>query len=766
MRTDAVPTPLTNRGASVEPPVEPNAPQRHDLPHVATGLKAVAKALQISLAEMGPARTAQTWARINQLDGFDCPSCAWADPLGKREHFEFCENGAKATADDATTRQAGRDLLAQHSIAQLSQQTDHWLNAQGRLVEPLVLHPGGTHYEPISWQDAFALIARELTALDTPSEAAFYTSGKASNEAAFLFQLFARQFGTNNLPDCSNMCHESSGAALKETLGAGKSTVTLEDLEHADSIIVIGQNPGTNHPRMLTSLQAAKRNGAKIIAINPLKEVGLLRFKHPQEPLAIFSKGTAIADVYLQVRINSDVAVLKGLSKYLLSKGAIDQAFIRDHTSGFEDFRAALDNTSWHQITNACGVPQAEIEAAGQVLIDKPNLVICWAMGLTQHHNAVDNIRELVNLLLIGGNVGKPNAGGLCVRGHSNVQGDRTMGIWEQMDDAFLDALGKEFQFEPPRKHGVDTVGAIEGMASGRIKAFVSLGGNFLSATPDTHVVGQALTQCRLTVFIGTKLNRSHLTAGQTSLLLPCLGRTDLDMQASGPQTITVENTISWVSGSRGNLKPVADTMKSEVAIVAGIATAALAGKSTVDWDALAADYSKVRDAVSRVVPGFQDFNDRIQQGGFFAPVPPKERVFQTATGKARFSVTPIRSIALDLGQFLMMTIRTHDQFNTVVYGLDDRYRGIYNGRRVVFMNPEDIAAQGFNDGQLVDITSHFDGSVRHARQFRLVSYDIPRTNVAAYFPEANQLVHLESKADISHTPASKSIVVTFQACY
>ena len=427
---------LTNRGASIEPPLEPNAPDRKELPGFATGLKAVAKSLQVSLAQMGPVRTAETWLRINQVGGFDCPSCAWADPVGHpRETFEFCENGAKATADDATTKTVGGEFFAAHSIADLSQQTDQWLNAQGRLTEPMVLRAESTHYQPITWKDAFDLTARELRALDSPNEAIFYTSGKASNEAAFLFQLFVRQYGTNNLPDCSNMCHESSGAGLKETIGAGKSTVTLDDLEHADSIIVIGQNPGTNHPRMLTSLQAAKRNGAKIIAINPLKEVGLLHFKHPQEPLSIFSRnGTAIADVFLQVRINSDVAVLKGLSKYLLEKGAVDWDFIRDHTSGFEDFRGSLGDTSWQEITEACGISQAEIAVAGQVLVDKPNLVICWAMGLTQHRNAVDNIRELVNLLLIGGNVGKPRAGALCVRGHSNVQGDRTMGIFEKMD--------------------------------------------------------------------------------------------------------------------------------------------------------------------------------------------------------------------------------------------------------------------------------------------------------------------------------------------
>lgn len=770
-KLESAPHVTTNRGAATEPPLEPNAPERHALPKLATGIKAVVKSLQVSLAEMGAVRTAETWFKINQRGGFDCPSCAWADPLGHREIFEFCENGAKAMADDATTKRVDREFFAKHSIAELSEQTDHWLNAQGRLAEPMILREGSTHYEPVTWDAAFQIIGRELNALLSPDEAAFYTSGKASNEAAFLFQLFVRQFGTNNLPDCSNMCHESSGAGLKETLGVGKSTVTLEDLENADSIIVIGQNPATNHPRMLTSLQAAKRKGAKIIAINPLKEVGLLRFKHPQEPLHILGEGTQIADVFLQVKINSDVAILKGLSKFLIEEeqkapgSVVDWDFVNEHTLFYNDFVEELQKTSWETITAATGVSLSEIQAAGRVLLEKPNTVICWAMGLTQHHNAVDNIRELVNLLLLRGNVGKPGAGALCVRGHSNVQGDRTMGIWEKMDNAFLDALGKEFDFEPPREHGVDTVETIERMADGRIKAFISLGGNFLSATPDTHLVAKGMTNCDLTVCVGTKLNRSHLTAGTTALLLPCLGRTDIDRQESGPQMITVENTISWVSGSKGHLEPISGDLRSETAIVAGMAKATLGSRSKTDWEGFTADYDRIRDAASRVVPGFQDFNERIRKGGFFAPVPSKERVFKTASGKAQFSVTKIRSIALEPGQFLMMTVRTHDQFNTVVYGLDDRYRGVYNGRRVVFMNPDDIRDHGFRDGQLVDITSHFEGVQRHVQQFRIVAFDIPRTNVATYFPEANPLVPVQSKAEGSHTPTSKSIVVSFTPC-
>lgn len=766
---DPKPVPrLTRPAGHPEPPLE-NAPAKVQAPpQTAAGAPAVVHSLACSLREMGALRTAQTWLKINQTNGFDCPSCAWADPASDERHtFEFCENGAKALADDATLRRATPDFFAQHSVEALGHQTDHWLNAQGRLTHPLVLWPGARHYRPISWQEAFLLVADELNSLDSPDEAVFYTSGKASNEAAFLFQLFARQFGTNNLPDCSNMCHESSGWALKQTLGVGKSTVTLEDLESAGCIVVIGQNPGTNHPRMLTSLQTAKRRGATILAVNPLKEAGLLRFRHPQEPADLVGPGTALADEFLQVRINGDVALLKGWMKVLLQEEArrpgtvLDHDFIRQHTSGFDDLAAHIREADWTEIVTQSGLVREEIERTGGILARCRSLVICWAMGLTQHRNGVENVRELVNLLLLRGNIGRPGAGALCVRGHSNVQGDRTMGIWEQMDNGFLDRLGREFHFNPPRRHGYDTMATISALAAGKIKAFLSLGGNFLSATPDTWRVAEGLRRCRLTASIATKLNRFHLNGGETALILPCLGRTERDEQASGQQTVSMENTVSFVCPSTGHLPPASSHLMSEPAIIAGMAQAVLGERSHVDWQGMVNDYSRIRDSVSRVVPGFENFNERLKEGGFYAPVPARHRVFQTETGKARFTVNPIRPIPLEPGQLLMMTIRAHDQFNTVVYGMDDRYRGIRHGRRVVFVSREDMAEQGLQEGQQVDIVSHHEGRQRRVEGFRVVGYDIPRGCTATYFPETNPLVPSETAAIISNTPISKSVVVT-----
>lgn len=754
--------------AQPEPPPESAPAQVSPPPHAAAGMPAVVHSLTCSLREMGAARTVESWLKINQPEGFDCPSCAWADPAGDELHtFEFCENGAKALADDATRRKATPEFFAAHSVEALSRESDHWLNAQGRLTHPLVLWPGATHYRPIAWPEAFSLIADQLNALGSPDEAVFYTSGKASNEAAFLFQLFARQFGTNNLPDCSNMCHESSGWGLKQTLGVGKSTVTLEDLESADCIVVIGQNPGTNHPRMLTSLQRAKRRGATILAVNPLREVGLLRFRHPQEAQGLLGEGTALADEYLQVRINGDVALLKGWLKVLLEEEArrpgqvLDHAFIRESTSEFEAFAASVQAADWEQVVSQSGIARAEIERTGAILARCKSLVVCWAMGLTQHRNGVENVRELVNLLLLRGNIGRPGAGALCVRGHSNVQGDRTMGIWEQMDDGFLDRLGREFHFDPPRKRGLDTIETIHALAEGKLKVFISLGGNFLAATPDTRKVAEGLRRCRLTVSIATKLNRFHLNGGETALILPCLGRTERDLQASGQQSVSVENTVSFVRPSLGHLPPASDHLKSEPAIIAGMAAATLGERSHADWAGLTGDYDRIRDAVGRVVAGFQDFNQRLKDGGFYAPVPARERVFHTETGKARFTVNPIRPIPLNPGQLLMMTIRTHDQFNTVVYGMDDRYRGIHNGRRVVFVNRDDLQEQGLREGQWVDIVSHHEGRERRVEGFRVVGYDIPRGCTASYFPETNPLVPSETAAMISNTPISKSFVVT-----
>jgi molybdopterin-dependent oxidoreductase alpha subunit len=650
-------------------------------------------------------------------------------------------------------------------VAELAEQSDQWLNAQGRLTHPMLLRRDATHYERVSWEDAFELLAAELNSLNYPDQAIFYTSGRTSNEAAFLYQLFVRQFGTNNLPDCSNMCHESSGSALSETIGVGKGTVTLEDFDKAQAIFVIGQNPGTNHPRMLTALEHAKRNGCKLVHINPLPEVGMTRFKHPQHVLGLLGSGTKLADLFLQVRINGDVALLKGISKAVLAReGALDRDFIDSYTDGFESFASALQSVSWDEIVEQSGVARELIEQAAQVFVASERTIFCWAMGLTQHRNAVANIQEIVNLMLMRGQVGKPGAGFCPVRGHSNVQGDRTVGIWERPTESFLDRLGEAFDFEPPRNHGFDTVRAIQAMHDGQAKIFFALGGNFLSATPDTDFTAAALRRCRLTAHVSTKLNRSHVITADRALILPCLGRTEIDVQARRPQFVTTENSMGVVQVSRGSLAPASEELLSEPQIVARLARATFEHRTTVNWEELAGDYDKIRDAIQRVVPGFDDYNARVREpGGFYLPNAARNRVFNTASGKAQFTVHEMPEHHLKPDQFLMMTIRSHDQFNTSVYSSNDRYRGISDDRRVVFLNEEDIAAAGLQARQVVDLVSHFEGEQRIARRFTVVPYDIPRRCAATYFPEANVLVPVRSVALKSNTPASKSVVISIR---
>ena len=736
----------------------------------AGGVPAIIESFKALTSEMGLVRGTRTMLKVNQPGGVDCPGCAWPEPDGERSHFEFCENGAKHVADEATTKRVPPEFFAQWSVADLASQSDEWLGAQGRITHPMLLRRDATHYEPITWDSAFELIAAELNSLNYPDQAIFYTSGRTSNEAAFLYQLFVRQFGTNNLPDCSNMCHESSGTALSETIGIGKGTVTLEDFDRAEAIFVIGQNPGTNHPRMLTSLQRAKRNGCKLVHINPLPEVGMTRFKHPQEVFRLLGSGTELADLFLQVRINGDVALLKGISKAVLERDALDRdvldrEFLATHTVGFEDFRAALDTVSWEEIVAQAGVSRNLIEEAAEIFVKSERTIFCWAMGLTQHRNAVANIQEVVNLMLLRGQVGKPGAGFCPVRGHSNVQGDRTVGIWERPKADFLDRLGAEFGFEPPRNHGFDTVRSIQAMHDGQAKVFFALGGNFLSATPDTDFTADALRRCRLTAHVSTKLNRSHLITGDTALILPCLGRTEIDMQASGPQFVTTENSMGVVQISRGSLEPASTELLSEPQIVARLAKATFEHRTTVDWDLLTSNYNFIREAIERVVPGFENYNARVREpGGFHLPNAPRERVFKTPSGKAVFTVHPLPKHNLEPGQFLMMTIRSHDQFNTSVYSPNDRYRGIRDGRRVVFLNQEDIASAGLRARQLVDLVSHFDGEERVARQFAVVPYDIPRGCAATYFPEANVLVPVGSVAEKSNTPVSKSVIISIRA--
>ncbi len=727
---------------------------------------------------MGVARSFKALLNANKKTGFDCQSCAWPSPDGDRQVAEFCENGAKAIADEATTKRMTPQFFSEHSIDDLRARTDHWLGQQGRLTEPMVKREGANHYEPISWDDAFRLIATELNALPSPNAAAFYTSGRTSNEAAFLYQLFVRQFGTNNLPDCSNMCHESSGAAMNETLGIGKGCVKLEDFDQADAIFIIGQNPGTNHPRMLTSLERAKQRGAKIVSINPLPEVGNFRFKNPQDlknPIraagVFFGGGAKLSDLWLPVRINGDVAVLKGMMKEMLAEeerrvgSVFDREFIRDSTAGFDEFAADLRATNWEDIFTSSGLAREQIRAAAEIAMQSNRIICCWAMGLTQHPNAVATIQEIVNFLLLRGNIGRPGAGPCPVRGHSNVQGDRTMGIWERMNDTFLDKLGAEFGFEPPREHGTDTVETIKQMHEGRIRVFVGMGGNFLAASPDTEFTATALQKCRLTAHVSLKLNRSHLITGESALILPCLGRSEIDRQASSEQFVTVEDSMGIINPSRGVLEPASEHLRSEPAIVAGLARATLGERSRVDWEGLVADYNRIRDHIENVIPGFERFNKRIAQDIFYLPNAARdERKFNTDIGKAKFTVHPIPRNELPPGQYIMMTIRSHDQFNTHIYGLDDRYRGIYNGRRVVFMNPEDVVAAGLKRGELVDLTSHFAGEKRTAREFQVVPYEIPRGCTATYFPEGNALVSINSVAERSNTPTSKFVIISIKS--
>lgn len=751
-------------------PTNPNDTEglQLDRPQVtAGGIPAITSALQHAMGEAGVIRGTKLLRDVNQFAGFDCPGCAWPDPDTHRSMVEFCENGAKAVAEEGTLKRVTPDFFRQWSVAELSRQSDHWLGKAGRLTHPMVLRAGASHYEPVTWDDAFQLIGHELNALTSPSRASFYTSGRTSNEAAFLYQLFVRQFGSNNLPDCSDMCHESSETALVDTIGRGKATVTLGDFDLADAIFIIGQNPGSNHPRMLTTLQAAARRGCKIVSVNPLFEAGLNHFRHPQHPFSFVGSGTPLACLHLPVRINGDVAFLKGVMKHLFEEEqrspgkVLDRAFIERHTSGFREFYGALKQVSWDDIVEQSALSREQIGQAADIAIQAKNVICCWAMGLTQHKNAVDSIQEIVNFLMLRGNLGRPGAGACPVRGHSNMQGDRTMGIFEKMPDDFLNRLGAEFSFSPPREYGLDSVETIRAMHAGLIDVFVSMGGNFVSATPDTDFTAAALRNCRLTVQISTKLNRSHLITGQQALILPALGRSESDIQANGPQFVTTENSMAVVQTSRGTLSPASEHLRSEPWIVAGIAKATLSG-SHADWDGLVANYDRIRDSIERVVPGFERFNQRVRQaGGFELPNPIRGRVFATPTGKAQFTVNPLPHLRLEPGQFLMMTIRSHDQYNTTIYGLEDRYRGVHHGRRVILLNEEDCREAGLASGDFVDITSHFCGQLRTALHFVVYSYPIPRRCAATYFPETNVLVPIGSVAEKSNTPASKSVVIS-----
>jgi molybdopterin-dependent oxidoreductase alpha subunit len=740
--------------------------------HRAAGLTAVIVALRRSLQQMNPLRTTRALVRLNQHDGFDCPGCAWPEPTGHRRPAEFCENGAKAVAEEATERRVTPEFFAEHSVAELATKSGYWLGQQGRLTHPMVLRPGATHYAPISWDDAYALIAGQLRALDSPDRAVFYTSGRTSNETAFLYQLLVRGFGTNNLPDCSNMCHESSGSALTASIGIGKGSVSIDDFAAADLIMVAGQNPGTNHPRMLSALTAAKKAGARIVAVNPLPEAGLLGFKDPQTVSGLFG-GNAIADDFLQIRIGGDMALFQGLGKLLIEAEdaapgtVLDRDFVAAHTAGFAAWQSHMRAVDLDTVVEATGLTHAQLEDTARALAGSERTIICWAMGLTQQAHGVATIEEATNLLLARGMIGKPGAGVCPVRGHSNVQGDRTMGIYEKMPPAFLDALDREFGIVSPRAPGLDTVEAIRAMRDGTATVFFAMGGNFAAATPDTGVTEAALASCALTVQVSTKLNRSHVVAGRTALILPTLGRSDLDLAPDGTkQHVSVEDSMSMVHLSTGRLRPVSEHLRSEVAIVCQLAQALFGPHHPVQWAEYERDYDRIRDAISRVVPGCTDYNVRVRgRNGFLLPHPPRDaREFHTATGKANFAVNQLRWVPVPEGGLILQTMRSHDQYNTTIYGLDDRYRGVHGGRRVVLMNIDDIREHGLAEGDPVNVTAQWpDGRDRTVTGFRVVAYPTPKGNAAAYYPETNPLVPLDHTAERSNTPVSKAIPIRLE---
>jgi len=708
--------------------------------------------------------------KMNQKGGFDCPGCAWPDPDDERSSLgEYCENGLKAMAEEMQNKLINRAFFATHTVDELAALSDFEIGKSGRLAEPMFLPKGATHYQPISWDAAFKKVGHHLNALDSPDEAVFYTSGRTTNEAAFLYQLFVREYGTSNLPDCSNMCHEASGSALSETLGIGKGSVTLDDLYKAELVMVVGQNPATNHPRMLSALEKTKKNGGKIVAINPLPEAGLMKFTDPQNPIKMLTGGTKLSDVFVPITINGDVAFFKALLLKLLAQeeatgNVFDKDFIDTYTNGLDAFISDLKTYNFEACLKASGVSRAVFDDVFQLVLNSNKIIICWAMGLTQHENAVDNIRELVNLLLLKGSIGKEGAGTCPVRGHSNVQGDRTVGIWDAAPQAFLDKIEAKYGFKPTAKHGYSVIESIKAMYEQNAKVFFGLGGNFISAVPDTVYAAKALAQCNLTVHVSTKLNRSHIVTGKEALILPCLGRAEKDYQKTGVQTQSVENSMGIVSSTKGILEPCSSELMSEVAVVCGIAHATLKARSKINWLAYKDDYNLVRDDIAEVVSGFENYNSKLKQpSGFYLPNGARVRDFKTKTGKANFTKNKLPNWTLKPNELIMMTVRSHDQFNTTIYGLNDRYRGVFNERRVIFMNREDMKLRSLKTEDVVHLKSEYNGVIREAKFFKVVGYDIPKNCCATYFPETNVLVPLDSFAHTAKTPASKSVRITVQ---
>ena len=734
---------------------------------VAAGTPAVISSMKHILAEMPVTRGMKALLNLNQKDGIDCPGCAWPDPDDERSKIgEYCENGAKAIAEEATSKKLTAQFFNDNSVADLSQLSDYEIGKKGRIAQPMYLPKGASHYEPISWEDSFTLIASHLQKLNSPDEAIFYTSGRTSNEAAFLYQLFARAYGTNNLPDCSNMCHESSGVALGETLGIGKGSVKLEDFYNTEVIMILGQNPGTNHPRMLTALEKAKKNGATIISVNPIVETGLVNFSNPQHLSSALGRKAKLTDIYLQVKVNGDMALLQAINKLLLEKEeeapgeVFDQLFVSSKTAGYQEYIAHLNTLDTNELAVQSGIDLAKIKLVANILAKKKKIICCWAMGLTQHKNSVNTIKEVVNLLLLKGSIGKPGAGTCPVRGHSNVQGDRTMGIHERPPARLLDKLDEVYNIQSPRHHGYNVVECIEAMHAEKAKVFFAMGGNFLSATPDTLYTAEALQKCALTVQVSTKLNRSHLIHGAEALILPCLARTDKDVIKGKLQIVSVENSMGVVHQSRGSLKPISDQLLSEPEIVCRLANATLPN-STIPWTKYSQNYDNIRAAIESSIPGFDDYNTRVRQlGGFYLPNGARDNFYYTASGKAHFTCSSVEPIEIQKDEYLMMTVRSHDQFNTTIYGLDDRYRGIYNERRVILMNADDMKAANLKEKDIVNLYNYHGGQERVAPKFIVIPYNIPRQCVATYFPEANVLVPIKSFAEKSHTPTSKSVVI------
>jgi|TARA_B100002052_G_scaffold298518_1_gene332260 molybdopterin-dependent oxidoreductase alpha subunit len=753
-----------SRGALETPPEENQPPQLGKPSNVAAGAPAIISTMKHGISKSGITGAISSLNRVNKFGGFDCPGCAWPDPDGHRTIAEFCENGAKAVADEATKKTITPEFFGQHSVQELSTKSDQWLNSQGRLSSPMILKSGSNNYTPISWNEAFDMIADELCSLKEPDDAIFYTSGRTSNEAAFLWQLLARGFGTNNLPDCSNMCHESSGFALSDSIGIGKGTVKLEDFNKADLILVVGQNPGTNHPRMLTALRDARKNGASIISINPLIETGMKKFKHPQNPLEMLGSGKSIADQHVRVQINGDLALFRGINNLLLKNEMYDSNFIDDFTSNFDAYKESISEVEWSVIEEISGVTKSEIQTLANIIAKSKSMITCWAMGITQHHNSVETIQEIVNTHLIGGHIGREGAGVCPVRGHSNVQGDRTVGINHIITPEFAARINQTTGIDVPLGHGFDAVNAASAMIEKRGKIFFAMGGNFLSAMSDTKSIAKAMNNCKLTVFISTKLNRNHLITGEQSLILPCLGRTEVDNQSSGKQFVSVENSMGIVHSSQGHMRPTSTDLLSEPAIVCGIANALESRRSfsTLNWTELCNNYDQIRSLIESTIDGFEDYNKRIKnKSGFYLPNPPRDDLeFRTNSGKANFIFHPISYLQPDNDEFIMMTIRSHDQYNTTIYSDQDRYRGIKSGRRIVMMNPLDSKERLLRTGDKVDLISNFNGEFRKSEKWYIVEYDIPKGNIATYFPEANELIPLQSTARGSNTPTSKSVIV------